>query len=135
MTMIFGTLLLNNDISSVFFIFLKMSFFGLLGVKKVKNSPKWKIITPIVPYLRNSKTYDHDFWYAFVKWYLQRFFLVFLKLSFFGLLGGKRAKNSPKWKIITPVMCHIWRTVKHMILIFGTLVWNNDISMSDFHLI
>ena len=31
------------------------------------------------------------------------FFLIF----FFGLLGGKRAKNNPKLKIITSVMHHI----------------------------
>ena len=30
MIMIFGTLLLNDDMSRIFFIFLKFSFFGLL---------------------------------------------------------------------------------------------------------
>ena len=31
MIMIFGTLLLNDDMSRIFFIFLKFSFFGLLA--------------------------------------------------------------------------------------------------------
>ena len=39
------------------------------------------------PYLRNSIAYDQDFWYTFVKWYLQAFF-SFLIFLFFGLLGG-----------------------------------------------
>ena len=70
-----------------------------------------------VPYLRNSMAYDHDFWYACVKWYLQAFFFhSFFKFSFFGLLeggsGGKRRKYSPKWKITsTSITCHISGTV------------------------
>ena len=35
-------------------------------------------------------------------------FFSFLKFSIFGLLQGKRAKNSPEWKItITSVVCHV----------------------------
>ena len=50
-------------------------------------------------------------------------FLFFLNFDFLGCEGGKRAKNSPKWKItITSVMCHIAGTVWHMIMIFGTLL-------------
>ena len=52
------------------------------------------------PYLRNSITYDHQFWYTNVKWcYLQQFF-PFFKILILGILGGKRAKNdlkSPIW--------------------------------------
>ena len=37
-------------------------------------------------------------------------------------------KNSLKWKItITSVTCHISGTAEHMIIIFGTVVWNDDI--------
>ena len=46
------------------------------------------------------------------------FFFFFLKFLFFGLLGGKRAKNSLKWKIaITSITHNISGTVKHMIMI------------------
>ena len=81
-----------------------------------------------VPYLWNSMAYDHDFWYNCVKWwYLQAFF------HFLGCYVGKRAKNSPKWKIvITCVMYHILGTVNHMIMIFSTLVLNDDISRGFF---
>ena len=49
-----------------------------------------------------------------------------------GCYGGK-AKNSPKLKIVTSVTCHISGTVKHMIMIFGTPVLNDDISRVFFH--
>ena len=60
-------------------------------------------------YLRNRTSPNHNFWYTCVKWwYLQAFLFIFLKFWLFGLLKGqkglkkgcKRAKNSPKWKII-----------------------------------
>ena len=53
-----------------------------------------------VPYLRNSKAYNHDFWYTCVKWwYVQALFSFFWSFFFFGFLRGKRAKNCPKRKI------------------------------------
>ena len=64
----------------LFSFFLKFSFFGLLVGWKGKKYPKLKNNNCIchVLYLRNSVTYDHDFWYSCVKkWYLQTF------LSFF----------------------------------------------------
>ena len=93
----------------VFSFFWNFHFFDCYGCK-AKNSPKLKItITSHMPYLRNSKAYDYDFWYTCVKWwYLQGFFSVFLKFSFFGCYGGKSAKNSSKWKItITSATCHM----------------------------
>ena len=81
----------------------------------VSSVPKRKITITShhVSYLRNSIAYDHDFWYTFVKWwYLQVFFFIFVKFSFFGLLGGQRSKNSSKWKIrIKSIMHHISGTV------------------------
>ena len=71
-------------------------------------------------YLRKHTSSYLNFWCTCVKWYIQGFF-TFLKVWFFGLLEGKRAKNSPKWKIIISVMHHISGTVSHM-MIFGTLV-------------
>ena len=73
-----------------------------------------------MPYHRNSIAYDHDFWYTCVEWwYLQKVFTISGKFQF----RGKRAKNSPKWKItITSVTHHISGTVYHMIIIFGALV-------------
>ena len=72
-------------------------------------------------YLRNHTSSDINFWYTYVKWwYLQVLFFIFSKFWFFWLLGGKRAKNGPKWKIITSVTHHISGTLHHLILIFGT---------------
>ena len=69
MITIFGTLALNADISRVFFIFLKFSFLGLLGVKGQKL-PKMKNNNYIrhKSYLRTVYiAYNHDFQYTFVK--------------------------------------------------------------------
>ena len=61
-------------------------------------------------------------------------FFIVLKFSFFGLSGGGRGggvkgQKIAQWKItITSVTHHISGTVNHMIMIFGTLVLNDDIS-------
>ena len=66
-----------------------------------------------VPYPRNHTSPKHYIWYTCVKWwYLYALFSFFLKFWFFRLLGGRggwgaRAKNSPKWKIMTSAMHHI----------------------------
>ena len=85
--------------------------------------------------LRNSIAYGHDFWYTCVKWwYLRVFFSLFWNFHFSGCMEGKKTKNSPKWKTaITSLTHHISGTVWHMIMIFGTLVWNDDISRRFFH--
>ena len=71
------------------------------------------------PYLRNCTSSNHSFWYTRVKCYLQVLFLFvcfcfffffclfFWNLDFLEYYGCKRAKNSPKWKIITSVTHHI----------------------------
>ena len=88
-----------------FFIFLILIFLAVRGkgrgVKTIKNDPKWKLTITSVTHLRNSIAYDHDFWYICVKWrYLQEFFFSFFSnFDFSSCLGGKSAKNSPKWKI------------------------------------
>ena len=77
--MIFGTLMLDDDISRRFlFIILKFSFFGLLAGLRGKKLRKLKNNNYIqhAPYLRNSITYDHGL------------FFIVLKFSFFGLLDG-----------------------------------------------
>ena len=61
-------------------------------------------------------------------------FVSFSKVWFFGLLGGKRAKNSPKWELtITSVMDHISGTVYLQIIIFCALMSNDSISKCFFH--
>ena len=50
-------------------------------------------------YLKNSITYNHDFWCTCVRWCMSRcFFPFFLKFLFFGLLRGWKVKNLPKIK-------------------------------------
>ena len=117
----------------VFFLhfFEVFVFWSVRGGKRAKNSPKWKIsIMSVTCHItKNSLAYDHDFWYTFVKWwYLQAFFFFHFSWNFhfLGCYLSKRAKNSPKWKI-TSVMRQISETAKHMIMIFVTLVLNDDI--------
>ena len=83
-------------------------------------------------YLRNL-TYDYHLWYTCVKWwYPQLFFSFFQNFDFSGCLGGKRAKNGPKWQKILSVTFGISGTIYHMIVIFGTPVWNDNISRQFF---
>ena len=73
-----------------FFIFEIFIFWAVMGVKgqKIAQNEKYNYIRH-TPYLRNSKAYDHDFCYTYVKWwYILVFFLIFLNFSFFGLSRG-----------------------------------------------
>ena len=70
------------------------------------------------------------FWYTYIKCS----FFIFLKFSFFGLLGGKRAKIGPKWEKILSVALHILRTIHHMIFIYGAHVENDNISRHFFYI-
>ena len=93
-----------------FFIFLKFLFFGLLGGRgKGKNSPIWKKNNiRHTPYLRNSSIRSWVLVHLCKMMISPDVFLIFLKFSFFGLLGGERAKKCPKWKItVTSVTCHM----------------------------
>ena len=49
-----------------------------------------------MPHLRNSIAYDHDFWYACVKYNIFWHFFHFLKFWIFRLLGGSKGKKWPK---------------------------------------
>ena len=64
-------------------------------------------------YHRKCASSDYNFWYTCVKlWYLQVFLSFFFNFDFLGCSRGKRAKDSPKWKItITSVTCHVSGTV------------------------
>ena len=74
-----GTHVLNDDISMQFFsFFLNFRFLGCYGGKRAKISPKWKNnYICHTSYVRNSTVFDYNFWYTFVKWYLQVFFVLF----------------------------------------------------------
>ena len=74
---IFGTHVQNDDISRLFFIFLKFWWVIRGGGIRAKNSPKWKIkvTSRHVSYLRNSVPYT-------------RFLFIFSKFWFLRLLLG-----------------------------------------------
>ena len=89
--------------SGVFFIFFKFWFFRLLGSKRAKNSPKWKITITSVHLSHTISQEQYSVW-SFLVHYCKimispGIFLIFVKFWFFGLLagkGGKRTKNGPK---------------------------------------
>ena len=66
MLMVFGTLVLNDDISRVFFKFFKLFFWDVRGMGKKLPKMKYNYIHHM-PYLRNIVAYDHDFWCTSVK--------------------------------------------------------------------
>ena len=45
-------------------------------------------------------------------------FFIFCKFWFFGLLVGKRTKNSPKWQKFLSIALHIWGTIHHVTVIY-----------------
>ena len=55
-------------------------------------------------YLRNSKVYDHDFWYTFVKWWYVQDFFHFFEIFIFWVVsregGGEKGKKLPNMKNI-----------------------------------
>ena len=57
----------------------------------------------------------------------------FPNFSFLGKLWGNRAKNDPKRQKILPVSLCISGTIPHMMVVFGTLVLNDDITSNFFH--
>ena len=82
-----------------------------------------------VPYLRNSIAHDHDFWYTYVKWYLQAFF-HFFEVFIFRAVRGVKGQKKPKMKN-SNYICHgpyFTGALKHMNMIFDTLVLNDYIS-------
>ena len=61
MIVIFGTLVLNNSISSKFFHFLKSWFLGFLRGKRAKNDLKLPNSVCFVPYLGKCRSDHQDF--------------------------------------------------------------------------
>ena len=54
-------------------------------------------------------------------------FLFLQNFGFLGFQGGKNAKNCPKWQKILSFTLHISGTIRHMIVIYGTHVWNDNV--------
>ena len=75
--------------SSIFFVFFKFSFFGLVEGWKAKNSPKWQKIM--------SVALNRHLWYTSVKWYLQGFFYFFKILNFW-VVRRVKGQNGPHWQ-------------------------------------
>ena len=67
---------------------------------------------------------------TFVKWwYISRFFFHVSNFRFYGFSDWQKwQKNSPKQQKIMSVMLHISGTIHHMIVIYGTLKYNDNIS-------
>ena len=91
-----------------FFIFLKFLFFGLLGGRgKGKNSPIWKKNNiRHTPYLRNSSIRSWVLVHLCKMMISPDVFLIFLKFSFFGLLGGWKGEKMSKMKN-NSYICHV----------------------------
>ena len=94
----------------VFFIFSKFWFFRLLGGKGAKKGPKWQ----------NSAHSISQEWYIIWSSFVVHkckmmispgVFSFFLNFDYFGLLGGKRAKNDPKWQKIMSVALQVSATI------------------------
>ena len=107
-------------------IFSKFWFFRLLGgggerskVQKLVQNDKNFCLSRSVSQKLNI------IWFSFKSHLCKMIispggFSIFTKFWFFGLLRGKKAKNSPKWQKILSVVLHISGTIHHMTVIYGT---------------
>ena len=117
---IYGTVVWNDDISSHFFHFFKILVFWVVRGEKAKNGPKLKKFclshsTPQEPYIIRLL-----FMEQLCKMIMSTgIFFVFWKFWFSWLLGGKRAKKSPKWQKILFVVPYISGPIHHMVIICG----------------
>ena len=86
------------------------------------------------PYLRNSITYYHDFWYTVVKgWYLQTFIYLFLILIFQVVreVKGQNCSSSGSHCLVKNAPANFWfpplgrfTTIHHPLLPFGKPCFN-----------
>ena len=108
----FSTHVQNDDIRKFFLQFSKISVFDFL--------PAWKMKLTLTVYLRNSIAYDHNFWYIYVRLYVQGcLFLFFGSFTKFWLSRSFRcdtAKNGPNLEKVMSVIFHISGTIYHMIV-------------------
>ena len=123
----------------MFFVNMNSKVLGMVNflqtfvVNFIIKSDNFPIICH-VPYLRNMRAYDHDFWYTIVKWwYLQVFFFIFLKILIFWVVRGIKRKKRSKWQKILSVMLHIAGTIHYMIVIYGAHMLHDNISWCFFH--
>ena len=104
------------------FIFFKILIFWVVKVVKVQ-----KMVQNDKNFCLSHSVFQKPYiiWFSFKSHLCKmiiypRGFSIFTKFWFFGLLNGKRAKNSPKWQNILSVALHISRTIHHMTVIYGT---------------
>ena len=126
MIMIFGTLVLNDDISRIFFFFFEIFIFqAVMGVKgqKIAQNEKEQL------HLSHAISQEQ---YSIWSWFLVHlckmmispgaFFHFFKILIFWVVRRVKGQKNSPKWQKTLSFALYISGTIHHMILIYGTHV-------------
>ena len=77
------------------------------------------------PYLRNHTSYDCHFWYTCKMITSQGLYFIFSKFWFFRLLRGLNRKKCPKWQRILSVALDNSVIIHHMIVIFGTHLYND----------
>ena len=76
-----------------FSFFQNLNFLG--PGQRAKSGPEWQKNLSVSLYLRNRTSYNCDFWYTCVKWYLQQI-LSFFKILIFGVFRGIKGKKWPK---------------------------------------
>ena len=110
-------MIISPGFFSLFQNFDFLCCYGLKGQKTVQNDKKFCPSCFISQEL-------YIIWLSFMvgmcKMMISHvFFFIFLKFWFFRFLGGKSAKNCPKWQKSLYVMLHISVTIHHMIVIYG----------------
>ena len=121
----------------VFFIFVKFCVFwvlrGIKGQKTVQNDKKF------CPSCSVSQE-PYMIWLSF-KVYMCKMvissgkFFISAKVCFFGVVKMQKGKkkSSPKWQKILSIALYISGTIPAMIVIYGTLVWNDNTSWQFSH--
>ena len=124
----------------MFFFNFKILIFwvvsGLKGQKMAQNDKNFCLLHLI---FQETISFDLHLWYTYMYKSIisPGIFFIFFNILIFGIIrgkgSGKREKNGPKWQKILSVSLSISGTIRHMIVIFGTHVQNDEISRKIFH--
>ena len=119
--------------SLVFFSFFQnFHFLGCKEGQRATNGLKWQ--KTVAPYISGTICHMISINGTHIKKDISRYFLHFFQVLIFGVNNGvKGQKMAQNDKGILSFPLHISGSIHHMIVIFGTPVWNNDISRCFFH--
>ena len=123
MVMIFGTLVLNDDISRWFFsVSQNFDFLSCQWVKMAKKGPKSKQNLSVTHHISGAIHCMIAIYCTYVQMIMSSAFFDFFKIMIFLAIRGLKGQKWYKMTKILSVALHISGAIHHMIFIYGTYV-------------